>query len=223
MKSTISVITAVLTIIAVVMIVTGCAIEKAGETVKASASPISRNLPKQQALVPQTGDPDDGGSGLPFPNQRFAINPGNCTITDNLTGLMWLKDANIAGTAGYVPDSTADGWSDAKALVVSLNSGKAPFTGKNCGYTDWRLPTLKELQSLIHYKYRDPALSDTVGTEHWTEDAPFINVQSGEYWSATSFYPGAGGGAWYVHFGDGSISTDFKIGTKYVWPVRGGQ
>ena len=136
---------------------------------------------------------------------------------DNLTGLIWLKKANCIGTdnLGVDTDGTSnDGmvyWQTALNFVTNLNT-----TPANCGVTqtDWRLPNLRELQSLIDYGRFSPALPS---------GHPFLNVQSDYYWSATTFANDAGY-AWYVRLNVGSVYIGNKTtDTYYVWPVRGGQ
>lgn len=165
--------------------------------------------------------PHTDGKSVSSISLRFTDN-GNGTVTDKLTGLMWLKDANLAKTAGYDPDNKGEGivqWSNANALISLLNAGDVPFTGKNCGYTDWRLPTLKELHSLIHYDYYDPALTNAAGTGRWSMGNPFISVRS-YYWSATTTSDDTGR-VWVVSLSSGSLFGDRKSYSYYVWPVRG--
>ena len=75
----------------------------------------------------------------------------------------------------------------------------------------WRLPNVKELESLIDFGQVNPALPP---------GHPFSGVQSNNYWSSTSlgFNPI---GAWGVRLVDGVLGS--KPNTFYVWPVRGGQ
>jgi len=160
-----------------------------------------------------TGDDGDWEEGVVWPNPRFTDN-GNGTVTDNLTGLIWLKDANCFGSTG---------WAQALVECNSLANGSCGLSdGSSAG--NWRLPNVKELQSLIHYGVYDPALPNTVGTGKWSNGDPFINVQSLYYWSSTT-YAYNPSSAWYVHMYYGyvySSSSANKGYSYYVWPVRGG-
>ena len=88
-------------------------------------------------VIPCVGTGQDGDiqAGVGWPNPRFAVS-GDC-VTDNLTGLMWAKNANL-------PNGTLN-WQGALDYVASLNSGSGI-----CGYHDWRLPNVNELESLVH-------------------------------------------------------------------------
>ena len=133
---------------------------------------------------------------------------------DNLTGLIWLMNANCDG---------AKTWADALTYSNNLASG-------NCGLTDgsvagdWRLPNVKELQSLIHYGVYGPVLPNTAGTGKWSEGDPFTNVQSALYWSSNT-YVGETSYAWYMYMCQGAVGfitkPDYGFDV-YVWPVRGG-
>ncbi|MBC8449262.1 MAG: DUF1566 domain-containing protein [Chloroflexi bacterium] len=173
-----------------------------------------------------TGDDGDLEKGVAWPNPRFTKSSG--TVTDNLTGLIWLQDANCISTQhatyNFDNDVTAgDGrvtWQHALDFVAGINAG----TYSNCGagHTDWRLPNVNELLSLIHYGVYDPSVPDTAGTGRWTADTPFDGVQSYVYWSSTTsaYHTGY---AWYVYLYDGLVNYDSKAHDFYVWPVRGGQ
>ena len=162
------------------------------------------------------GDDGDLKKGVVWPNPRFTDN-GDNTVTDNLTGLTWLKDANCIGTNhpdfdndGFVGDGAVN-WQNALYFAFELNvSG---FDICNAGYHDWRLPNVKELLSLMDFGQNDPALP--VG-------APFLNVQLDFYWTSTTW---AGGSdvAFYVLLPSAESSGLGKTNTFYVWPVRGGR
>jgi hypothetical protein len=180
------------------------------------------------AGVPRTGqtptvplNPAPTGSdgvlqkGVAWPNPRFKDN-ANGTVTDNLTGLIWLKNANCFGKKL---------WTEALSAANGLANG-------SCGLSDnstagrWRLPNVKELQSLIDFAHHSPALSNVAGTGKWVEGDPFIEVQSTSYWSSSSdaYITSM---AWSVPMWSGSVLGNFKDGSSYgnfyVWPVRSEQ
>ena len=163
-----------------------------------------------RAPVPKTGQTvsyasgDDGDleKGVTWPSPRFTDN-GDGTVTDNLTGLIWLKNANCFG---------ARNWTQALSDANTLNGGECGL-GDGSSEGDWRLPNVRELQSLIDYGRYNPALPS---------GHPFTGVQSGNYWSSTTFAGGASY-AWSVYLFDGSVTNGSKSSTSYVWPVRGGQ
>jgi hypothetical protein len=132
--------------------------------------------------------------GAAWPNPRFSDH-GDGTVTDNLTGLMWTKDANIYGTRD---------WTQALSDCASCMEGS---------YDDWRLPNVRELQSLVDYGLCEPALPDG-GTS-------FNNVQSLYYWSSTSSVYDFPNGAWIVRLAFGNVNNNVKWGNYYVWCVRG--
>ena len=99
-----------------------------------------------------------------------------------------------------------------------MNAG----TYANFGYTDWRLPNVQELQSLIDYGRYNPALSNSDGTGHWTAGNPFTGLVSSRYWSSTT-HADTTSAAWFVNLVNGVVSLASKANAYYVWPVRGGQ
>lgn len=177
----------------------------------------------EQARVPPTGQTtsfatgDDGAiqAGVPFPTPRF-IDHGNGTVEDQLTGLIWLKNAHCAE-----PGFGLVGWAQALTAANTLAHG-------HCGLTDhskagdWRIPNVRELHSLIDVGFVNPALSNAVGTARWTEGDAFSGVQSAGYWSSTTFM-GNQDRAWVVYLGGGGVSSNSKNFPDWVWPVRGGR
>jgi hypothetical protein len=166
------------------------------------------------APIPKTGQttsygPGDDGAlqkGVAWPTQRFTNN-GNGTVTDHLTGLIWLRNANAFGQCL---------WSQA---LSAANGLAAPAAGLSDGSKagDWRLPNLHELQSLIYYSsWISPAMPS----------GNFTDVPAGgqaRYWSSTSAYGDPTVEAWYVDLYDGSINYEVKGVTHYVLCVRGGK
>jgi hypothetical protein len=149
-----------------------------------------------------TGQDGEIQAGVAWPSPRF-IDYGNGTVTDNLTGLMWTKNANL-------PNGDVT-WQQALDYVKGMNNG----TYENFGYTDWCLPNQKELHSLTDYSLDDSALPS---------GHPFTNVASW-YWSSTTDTD-ATDEAWYVNMYRGSVGysdKDTTYGAGWGWPVRGGQ
>jgi Protein of unknown function (DUF1566) len=105
--------------------------------------------------VPQTGQTasyaagDDGAQqkGVAWPTPRFTDN-NNGTITDNLTGLIWLKNANCFGQKM---------WGQALTDANALADGDCGLTDDSVA-SDWRLPNINELHSLIDFGTLSPAL-----------------------------------------------------------------
>ena len=185
------------------------------------------------APVPRTGqtptaplNPAPAGSdgamqkGVPWPNPRFTDN-GNGTVMDNLTGLIWLKDASCAELAGTNSEGLADHWDTALAAANALSH-------ETCGLSDgsvpgdWRLPHIHEINSLIDWRFFNPAVSNTAGTGQWIDGDPFTGVKPEGYWSSTTdvAHPAD---AWLVYLSAGSVYSYTKDTNHYVWPVRGGQ
>ena len=152
--------------------------------------------------------PSGGGSFAGYNRTSFTCSGGftdngNGTVTDNLTGLIWLKNANCFGKKD---------WAGALSAANALANGTCGLSdGSSAG--DWRLPNLNELRSLF-----DPSrLAPYLPASH-----PFTGVQSSLYWTSTS-YAGKPSLVWRLYLGDGSVSYNVKWYPIYVWPVRGGQ
>jgi len=174
-------------------------------------------------LVTCTGLRHDGDlqRGIAHAATRF-LEPDDGTLTDQSTGLIWLQQANciLTNNPGYDPGGSPDGavnWQEALDFVDGLNNGTYScddFSNVGTYQTDWRLPNVKELQSLIDFQNTNPALSSS---------HPFQNVQSSYYWTSTS-HTGLPAQAWAVDLGFGNVRGETKNAAEwYVWPVRGGQ
>ncbi len=157
-------------------------------------------------MIPCAGTGQDGEfqNGVAPPNPRFTDH-GNGTVTDNLTSLIWLKDANCFGSRT---------WSQALADANNLASGQCGLTdGSSSG--DWRLANVREHFSLLDFGNVWPALP----TGH-----PFLNVGNDHYWTSTTDVDRGGVFAFTVHFAVPMVFPEvWKTGilapTK-VWPVR---
>ncbi|MBU1128183.1 MAG: DUF1566 domain-containing protein [Candidatus Omnitrophica bacterium] len=73
---------------------------------------------------------------------RFTDN-GDGTITDNATGLMWVANPSTAGVGGKYS------WTNAILVCEGLTYA---------GHSDWRLPNVKELHSIVDYGRYNPSI-----------------------------------------------------------------
>jgi hypothetical protein len=159
-----------------------------------------------------------------FDNTHRYVNCGNGTVTDTLTGLIWLKNANCFSYQNYPLANQA---------AAALASGQCGLTdGSSAG--DWRLPTKAEWQATIARAVAlgctvpgsgdPPALTNDAGTACLSAGPmSFTGVQSDLYWtsSADEVDPAA---AWSVELGYGLVDTGIpKIISYFTWPVRGGR
>lgn len=158
---------------------------------------------------------------------RFLDNKDG-TVTDQRTGLIWLKNANCKNSMT---------WEEARQWADELSHGK-------CGLTDsstagqWRVPRLQELQSLVDRGEENPALPhghpfydvQTSFYGYWTSDTDF---NAGPPYIINNPYQklalGVSGNsihqAWTICMKNGGENYTMKGNTSnvYVLPVRGGK
>ena len=154
-----------------------------------------------------------------------------CT-RDNVTGLIWevkttsgLRNQNHTYT-WYNTDTNTNGGADGAAgntttcsntlggqncntqnYVAAVNAGAGL-----CGHTDWRMPTIKELEGIADLGRSNPAIDPTY----------FPNTPSSDVWSGSP-YAGNSSYAWGVYFGYGYASDGYRGGSVRVRLVRAGQ
>lgn len=194
--------------------------------------------------VPDTGQTtcyDDVGNVIPCPapgqpfhgqDANYTINPmsftllnGGIMVKDNVTGLIWENKQAKDGVENYdnphdadntytwydpddpYPGTPGDG-TDTEDFINALNNEHFG------GYSDWRMPTIKELDSIVDLgiPYPGPCINT----------AYFPNTQASWYWSSTTDanYTSS---AWGVLFGNGYDANGSKSYSSYVRAVRGGQ
>jgi len=169
-----------------------------------------------------TGEDGEVRAGLPWPTPRFVA--GEATVTDSLTGLVWTRHANAPDVNAIPPFvcTNAEGdmsWQQALDHVACLN------TNNYAGFSDWRLPSLNELESMVNAGAPDP--SGYLSANGFGPGDLGTLVQPSSYWSSTSdaFFNDS---AWDVNFLTGdypfsSVKIPVLAGldTRAVWPVRG--
>src|SRR5919108_448293 len=171
--------------------------------------------PETGELIPCEGTGEDGDlqAGVKWPKPRFTVN-NNGTVTDNLTGLIWMKNANCNGLQT---------WKDALAAANNLKDGQCGLKdGSKPG--DWRMPNIKELQSLLDYGKALPTLPvdppSSVPPFDNLPTAPFLDT----YWSSITFAGNRGSTLlWLLSFGNIFDVTKGEGFLRYGWAVRGGR
>ncbi|MEI7830575.1 MAG: DUF1566 domain-containing protein [Prolixibacteraceae bacterium] len=121
------------------------------------------------------------------------VDNGNGTITDNFTGLIWQK----------VASGNTFSWEEALVFATGLSLA---------GANDWRVPNIKELQSLNDEKLLNPSFNKLF----------FSTIVSGNYWSSTSMV-NAPTRAWDINTEYGIVSYNEKTVKEYLLCVRGGR
>lgn len=125
----------------------------------------------------------------------------NGTISDNDTGLMWKKCSE--GKTYDVGTGTCTGAYATKTWTNALSACEADATG---GHTDWRLPNIRELLSIVDYGRVTPAVN------------PLFDSLWDTFWSSTTYQdPGFQDSAWYVGFYGG---TSYIAGKTASYDVR---
>ena len=130
--------------------------------------------------------------GQPGPLFTEYSDNGDGTVTDKFTDLMWQQTGSSSNLT----------WEQSLAYCENLNLG---------GYTDWRLPTIKELRSLVDFSRYSPSINTTF----------FPNTQT--FYCSSTTYTKNTDNAWGVYFNDGYDGYGSKVNGGYVRAVRGGQ
>ncbi|MEW6033695.1 MAG: DUF1566 domain-containing protein, partial [Chloroflexota bacterium] len=109
-------------------------------------------------------------------NQPAYTDNGDGTVTDLNTGLVWQKSPDRNGD-GKIEYSDKVTYSEAQLVPAKLNAMKYG------GFSDWRLPTVKELYSLIDFRGAEPnpQASSSAGA------TPYINTDYFEFWGGPHY------------------------------------
>ena len=149
-------------------------------------------------------------------------------VKDKLTGLLWEIKTADGGLRDYQKTFTHFDSTTAAQKKVGTKATQAEIDATDnaatyvkevnrlglCGFTDWRLPTARELHSIVNYGLKDIAIDTTV----------FINPprNDDEYWTSSSYQDNLGTDqALYVNFYAGYVFSNYRNETLYVRLVRG--
>jgi hypothetical protein len=174
--------------------------EKAGSLVPATGQKICQDENNNTIDCSGTEMDAERKAGVPWPSPRFKNN-GDGTVTDRLTGLMWVKNSTCLG---------ATDWKSALEKVGDFNAHPENY---NCSYiadyNDWHLPNVNELKSLLDFtngRNVDGILREM--TQAWS------------FWSSTTVGNGAMSYAWQAIPGAGVITYALKSNANFVLMVR---
>lgn len=161
---------------------------------------LSRGLPKtQQITLFAAGDNGDHEAGW-WPKLLNSNNRtrwlllgfvGDWVVFDRSTGLLWAADGNAAGCW----NGATGNWANAIAYCNGLNFA---------GFTDWRLPNIKELLSIGNYELLSPKI----------DQPPFSNTVADWYWSSTT-RSDVTTKAYAFRYSDGYILSQLKTYTTF--------
>lgn len=146
---------------------------------------------------------DASGNDLPDSAKKWVM------VRDNVTGLIWEVKTDDGSV--HDKDNTYN-WQNAQdVFIAQLNAEKFG------GYSDWRLPTLEDLHSIVDFSIHYPGPG--INTEY------FPNTMDNDYWSSYSFAADTDK-AWFVDFGGGWVARCYygkNHHSNFVRAVRGGQ
>jgi hypothetical protein len=127
-----------------------------------------------------------------YPNNRFVVSDG--MVQDTLTRLVWQQDGSGARAGCSGTGNLTCTWAAAKAYCEALSLG---------GLSGWRLPTYKELSSIVDFTVASPgpAINQTA----------FPNTPADYFWTSSP-YAGSAGMAWDVNFKLG-VSSYYGLGS----------
>ncbi|MFM7142722.1 MAG: DUF1566 domain-containing protein [Alphaproteobacteria bacterium] len=156
---------------------------------------------------------------------RVYTDLGNGIVKDGRTGLFWEKksdDGSVHDQDNIYSWSVGDPWGTSGSaftmLITELNT--PPCFG---GYCDWRLPTVKELQTIVDFGRTDPAtpVEFNKGCTPGCKVETCSCTRPGGYWSSSTIN-GSPAYGWGVNFSFGNDDYDYKPARSYVRAVRGG-
>jgi len=137
-----------------------------------------------------------------WPDSRYALETtlGDNVIRDNKTGLMWKQcSEGLSGSDCEIGSSTSHTWGQALELANTTNYA---------GYSDWKIPNIKELRTITTKNCYQPSINET----------SFPNTPITWFWTSSPF-AGFNDSVWTIYFyeGDGyGVSRDDDYSVRLV-------
>lgn len=165
----------------------------------------------------------------------YTLRADGLTVRDLVTGLTWQRSPDTDGD-GEITSRDKLTLTQAQALTAKLNAAKFG------GFDDWRVPSIKELESLVDYT-RSPATSGTAAMDTNYFACTTITNEAGQtdhpyFWSSTILLDGGPtpsgnyiafgramgymNGAWVDVHGAGSQKSDILVGNPASYPYGRG-
>jgi hypothetical protein len=160
-------------------------------TTNCAAGLICERLPPAECGDPAWAQWPMPNSEAGTPNPASYTNNNDGTVTDNVTGLMWQRDAP---SDRYL-------WTAVAPVCPAL---------RIAGYSDWRLPTMVELLSIVDYTQSSPAINSSA----------FPSTPADYFWCSCPGYPSSSqGGTVAFHVGNAGCGVDTSD-TNHIRCVR---
>ncbi|MBV5276568.1 DUF1566 domain-containing protein [bacterium] len=150
-----------------------------------------------------------GGAGFDFTGLVWEVKTTDGDLRDQQWTYTWYDSVhNYGGNAGTASGGTCKtaGRCDTEKYVADVNASAL------CGFSDWRMPSVDELQGIVHYGRSNPSI----------EPSYFRNTLSWVFWSASLYAPYPAN-AWVVYFFNGNTNAYVQSGDYHVRLVRSGQ
>jgi hypothetical protein len=203
----------------------------------AVGQPVTLTCPAGGLLSPATGQTTAFGPGSDGDVQAGAAlsytDNGDGTITDNNTGLTWEKKDDSGGIhdkdnvyTWSIGTNNMDGTLKT-AFLDALNDVAGGGASCFAGHCDWRVPNVKELQSIVDFEVWDPAIDPAFHGPATCTGCSDVTLTTcsctalSNYWSSTTDVDPAFK-AWVVFFHSGFAPAVPKTDSNSVRAVRGG-
>jgi outer membrane protein assembly factor BamB len=178
---------------------------------------------QREIQPPRSGQPFYGQDAQrPGPKPVYTLSAGGLTVHDQNTGLTWQRNPD---TDGNGQPTSKDKLTLAQAQTLPAKLNAARFSG----YSDWRLPTIKELYSLILFSGVDGRPDGDSSQMRPFIDTRYFKFAYGDerageriidsQWATSSVYIANPNQMFGVNFADGRIKG-YPIGAMHGRPAK---